>query len=305
MEGASLGVFMLSACASALLLEHPASPVRGLLPDPFLRRALMGLAMGATAVAIIHSPWGRRSGAHLNPGVTLAFARLGHVGRRDALGYVAGQFAGAALAIGLVSVPFGALLAAPTVRYVVTEPGPAGVIAALFAEAAISFGLVLVVLRTAASPRFAPFTGLAAGVLIALYITFEAPLSGTSMNPARSFASALGAGAWQHLWIYFVAPPLGMQLAAWVHACTDGRGECAKLDHRPGDACHFCGREAAGHAAGGSEANEPEASEAETPREVVAAPAHAARNLAAAAGVSMHEGGGIGSRGAERGGTTQ
>src|SRR5204863_18609 len=93
-EGAGLGLFMVSAAVMTTLLEHPSSPVRSELPDPLVRRAFMGLAMGLTAAALIYSPWGRRSGAHFNPAVTLTFLRLGKVSPLDAGGYVAGQFAG-------------------------------------------------------------------------------------------------------------------------------------------------------------------------------------------------------------------
>ena len=76
-EGACLGVFMISAFTFGTILEHPASPLHRVLPHPLLRRFLMGLAMGATAIAIIYSPWGKRSGAHINPSTTLTFFRLG------------------------------------------------------------------------------------------------------------------------------------------------------------------------------------------------------------------------------------
>src|SRR5262249_56805383 len=76
-EAAGLALFMISAGAFGTLLESPQSPVRGMLSDPLVRRALMGMAMGATAIGLIYSPWGRQSGAHFNPAVTLAFSRLG------------------------------------------------------------------------------------------------------------------------------------------------------------------------------------------------------------------------------------
>jgi hypothetical protein len=65
MEAAGLGLFMLSACGFTVLLFHPASPATRFVPDPFLRRALIGLAMGLTAVVLVYSPLGKRSGAHL------------------------------------------------------------------------------------------------------------------------------------------------------------------------------------------------------------------------------------------------
>ena len=88
---------MLSACLFTVLLFHPASPVRALVPSPFVRRLLMGLAMGGTAVGLNYSAWGKQSGAHYNPAVTLTFARLGRIAPRDAAAYVAAQFAGAVL----------------------------------------------------------------------------------------------------------------------------------------------------------------------------------------------------------------
>src|SRR5215470_443684 len=85
MEAAALGMFMVSACACGVLLEH----VAGLAS-----RLLGGIAMGLTAVAIISSPWGQRSGAHMNPALTLTFLSLGKIAAWDALFYVAAQFAG-------------------------------------------------------------------------------------------------------------------------------------------------------------------------------------------------------------------
>lgn len=240
-EGALLGAFMIAAGAFATMLEHPASPVHLALPDPFARRVLMGLAMGLTAVALIYSRWGKRSGAHFNPAVTLTFLRLGKIAPRDAAFYVVAQFAGGALgllAIGLVLRP---QLDDQHVGWVMTMPGAGGVGVALAAEAAISFVLMLVVLSVSNTPRIARATGCFAGCLVALWITFEAPLSGMSMNPARSFASAFAAGHWSALWIYFVAPPAGMLLAAQVFARARSRHAvlCAKLHHDNDEPCIF------------------------------------------------------------------
>jgi len=94
MEAAGLGIFMISACSFGALLEHPASPIRQAIANSFLRRILMGMAMGLTAISIIYSPWGKQSGAHLNPSVTLTFFRLGKVARWDAVFYVTAQFLG-------------------------------------------------------------------------------------------------------------------------------------------------------------------------------------------------------------------
>ena len=78
-EAGAIGTFMVSAAVFAAVLYYPSSPMSGAVSNELVRRALMGLAMGATAVAIIYSPWGQRSGAHMNPAVTLTFFRLGKV----------------------------------------------------------------------------------------------------------------------------------------------------------------------------------------------------------------------------------
>jgi hypothetical protein len=94
MEGAELGIFMISACVFSVLLDYPGSSVYRAIADPFVRRLLGGLAMAATAISIIYSPWGKQSGAHMNPALTLTFLRLKKVETPDALFYVVAQFLG-------------------------------------------------------------------------------------------------------------------------------------------------------------------------------------------------------------------
>jgi len=241
MEAAGLGLFMISASGFCVLLEHPASPVRQILSDPFTRRAFMGVAMGLTAVALIYSPWGQRSGAHYNPAVTLTFFRLGKVARRDLAGYIMAQFVGGVFGMIIATWILGAALAHPSVHYVATSPGPS-LAAAFLAEVGITALLMMVVLIVSNTPRIARLTGIFAGVCVALFITFEAPFSGMSMNPARTFASALAARDWTALWIYFIAPPLGMLAAAATYHGVRGAGRigCAKIDHPSNVRCIFC-----------------------------------------------------------------
>lgn len=246
-EAAALGLFMVSACAFGALLESPASPVHRVIVDPFVRRACMGLAMGLTAIGLIYSPWGKRSGAHMNPAVTLAFWRLGRVAGRDAFAYACAQCAGAVVAVFAMARLIGPPLTGPPVAYVQTLPGSAGVAWAFMAELAISMLLMLAVLSASARARVAPATGIIAGTLVALWITFEAPISGMSMNPARTLGSAVVAGRWEHLWLYWVAPPMGMLVAAELHRwfsrsvrVDSGALECAKLHHAAGVPCIFC-----------------------------------------------------------------
>jgi aquaporin Z len=243
MEAALLAAFMVSALSFTTLLEHPASPVHRALPDPVVRRALMGLAMGTTAVMLVYSPWGQRSGAHFNPALTLTYARLGKVAPADAAFYVAFQFAGAAAGTWLAVTALREAVGHPAVHFAVTVPGAFGVGAAFVAEAAISFGLMLTVLVTSNRPATAPYTPLFAGALVATYITLEAPISGMSMNPARTFGSASGAGVFDAFWLYCAAPLAGMLTAAecYRRAGAVRAVHCAKLYHGGSSRCIFCG----------------------------------------------------------------
>jgi aquaporin Z len=243
-EGAGLGLFMLIASLCATVLEHPASPVRAAVPDPVARRALMGLAMGSTVIALVYSPWGRRSGAHLNPALTLTFWRLGKVRGSDVAGYVAAQLVGGVAGTLLAAAVIGAALAAPEVNYIATVPGAAGRAGALAGEVAIGFTQMTAVLWLSNTPRLAPRTGLVAGVLVAIYIVVEAPLSGMSLNPARSLGPAALAHTFDTFWIYLAGPLTGMLLAAEAFVRTRGLAAvlCAKLHHGGGAPCPFnCG----------------------------------------------------------------
>jgi len=243
MEASLLGAFMVSACVFGALYEFPRSPVHQAIMSGFLRRVLMGMSMGLTAVAIIYSPWGKQSGAHINPSVTLTFLRLGKIRGWDALFYIASQFTGAAVGVSLVALVLGKAVSDPAVRYVVTTPGPRGPWVALLAEFVIATILMSAVLYFSNHHRLAGYTGLVAGLLVATYITLEAPFSGMSMNPARSFGSALPPMIWNGLWVYLTAPPLGMLFAAELYLWRRGRQavKCCKLHHDNNKRCIFCG----------------------------------------------------------------
>ncbi|HJR16772.1 MAG TPA: aquaporin [Gemmatimonadales bacterium] len=241
-EAALLGTFMLSACLFSTLLFYPVWPVAQLIPDAFQRRVLMGVAMGATAVALNYSAWGKQSGAHYNPAVTLAFARLGKIARVDVVGYVAAQFVGALAGVFLAELALRTMLAHSDVHYAVTRPGADGVVVAFIAEAVISWVLMTVVLTTSNRVNLAPYTGLFAGLLVTTFIAIEAPFSGMSMNPARTMGSGFWAHDWTAVWIYFTAPPIGMLLAAELYLRRHGPAGifCAKLHHQNEKRCVFC-----------------------------------------------------------------
>ena len=240
MEAAELAVFMVSAAVFTILLYHPASPAVRAIPAEFTRRALAGLAMGLTLIGLVYSPWGKRSGAHMNPAFTLTFWRLGKVAPWDAALYSLAQFVGGLGGILLIAAVAEPLLSHPSVNYVATLPGSGGPGLAFVAEAGISFVLVLVVLFLTNRGSAARFTGIVAGACVAAFIAFESPLSGMSMNPARTFGSALLPHLWHSLWIYFTAPPLGMLLAAEVYVLCECHVACAKFHHQNHFRCIFC-----------------------------------------------------------------
>lgn len=246
MEAICLGLFMVSAFTFGTILEHPASLVHRAIPDPLLRRLFMGLAMGSTAIAIIYSPWGKQSGGHINPSTTITFFRLGKVTTWDACFYIVFQFIGGLTGALLASFLLSPWASHPSVHYVVTTPGKAGPGMAFLAETVITFVLMTVILKTSNNMRLHKFTGLCAGALVATYITLEAPISGMSMNPARTLASAVPAHHWAGLWVYFTAPLIGMLAAAEVHVRMKGAQSvmCAKLHHENRTRCIFCGKPA-------------------------------------------------------------
>jgi aquaporin Z len=242
-EAFALGTFMVSACVFTILLEHPASPARQAIASPELRRVLMGVAMALTAVALIYSPWGKRSGAHMNPATTLTFFRLGKIKAVDAAFYAAAQVAGGIAGVALVAAIEPHAIQHPAVHYAATVPGQFGFAAAFLAEFAITFILMTAVLTAIGSKRSEQYAGLIAGGLVASYISVEAPISGMSMNPARTIASAILPGTWTGFWIYATAPAMGMLAAAelMLRLRRGSVPHCAKLHHRNSQRCIFCG----------------------------------------------------------------
>jgi aquaporin Z len=220
-EGWALGMFMISASVATVLLYDPRAPTFGLIENEFWKRALMALAMAGTAAAIIYSPWGKRSGAHMNPAFTLSFWVLGKINTVDAVYYGLFQFVGGLCGSLLSYVLTGGLLADPQANWAVTVPGPQGVAAALFSELIIAFILMFVV-AVMLNSKFDQLIGIVAGGLIFLYVLYESPYSGFGMNPARSFSSALPANTWTAFWVYLIAPPTGMLTAVFVHSYVLG-----------------------------------------------------------------------------------
>jgi aquaporin Z len=241
METGEMIVYLLLTCVFAALLQHPASPVRHFVPNNILRRALMGLAIGTTIMTIILSPWGKQSGGHINPAMTFAFYRLGKIAPWDAIFYGVAQFAGATCGVAIATFLLRGVAGDDAARYAATVPGVYGPTVAFVAELGISFLLMLTVLATTSRENLAAYTPYFVGSLYVVNITFETPLSGMSMNPARTFGPATYAGYGHALWIYFVAPTAGMLLAsaAFLRTRQGTPLYCAKLHHANDKRCIF------------------------------------------------------------------
>ena len=240
-EGTELAIFMISACVCTTLLFHSSHPALRVIPNAALRRSLMGVGMGITAVFIIRCPMGQRSGAHFNPAITLAYFRLGKIAKWDAVFYIVFQFIGGVFGVAVSALLLGKRLSAPSVDYAVTIPGRYGTAAAFGAELLMSALLMGAVLWMANRPSVARYTSYMVGVLIALYILLFAPVSGFSINPARTTGSAVIACVWTAAWVYFTAPLLGMIGAAEIYLRVYGADRilCAKLHPDPKYPCPF------------------------------------------------------------------
>jgi aquaporin Z len=231
-ELAGTAIMMAIGLGAVTLLWAPASPVPR-IPLERLRLLATGTIFAAGATLVVYSPIGQRSGAHLNPAVTLAFWRLGKISTPDALAYIVMQTAGAVAGAALVLALGGDL--AREVKLGMTAPGPGvSALAAVGWEAAITYALMFLILLCLSRPTIAPRTGFIAGSLVALLVMLEAPLTGTSLNPARSFAPALLVGDLSQIWIYGAGPIAGALIAAEMWKGRWGTRQaliCGKIYH--------------------------------------------------------------------------
>jgi aquaporin Z len=205
------------------------SPIAGVIPNEGVRRLITGFLFGTTGALIALSAVGKKSGAHINPIVTLGFWLMRKLDSRIAIGYVLAQFAGAVLgalpllAWGLMgrSVAFGATL--PGQGYTIQT--------VLLGEVTTTFAMVSLLAVFLGFRRIRPFTPAIFPLLYAVMVYAEAPISGTSTNPARSLGPAIVSGQWQGWWIYWVGPLIGAFAATLACSFLAKRIEVAKLYH--------------------------------------------------------------------------
>ncbi len=214
-EMAGTGLLVLAGLSVVILFFGAGSPVAALVPDSGIRRLVAGFLFGSAGASIAVSFLGKESGAHLNPVVTLAFWLKRKIGAGHAAGYILAQLAGAIL--GAWPLLFWGRMGA-SVDFGATVPGPEyGVWLALLGEAVTTFALIAGLFLFLGHPRIKRFTPLLFPVLYALMVYLEAPVSGTSTNPARSLGPALISGDWRGWWVYWAGPVLGTLAALGVH----------------------------------------------------------------------------------------
>lgn len=199
---------LLAVGLSFVILDFGAgSPVVRLIPDAGWRRLITGFLFGTTGALIAISPVGKISGAHINPVVTLAFHIKGKLSWQDTLGYLLAQFAGAVA--GCLPLLFWGPIGR-SVGFGNTTPGAGYTIwSALAGEVVTTMGLIVGLFLFLGHKKLRPFTPLLFPFLYALMVYVEAPLSGTSTNPARSLGPAVVSGIWSGWWIYFAGPLMG------------------------------------------------------------------------------------------------
>ena len=211
-----------------------------LVPSAAWRRVITGFLFGATGGLIALSPVGKHSGAHINPAVSAAFWLAGKLSPTHLAAYVAAQLAGAVLGA-LPLLAWGRLGRA--VDFGVTVPGPGiGLRFAFLGEAGTTFFLVAGLFFFLGRRRLRRFTPLLFPFLYAAMVFLEAPVSGTSTNPARSLGPEAVSGVWKAWWIYWLGPAAGTLMGVLVHRLPRLRrfeAEVAKLYHFEHDPFHI------------------------------------------------------------------
>nr|WP_255550835.1 aquaporin [Granulicella sp. dw_53] len=239
MEAVELCVLMVSICLSGTLIYSDVLPLSTL--SDLGKALLMGTAVGGTTVLIIRSPFGRRTGAHFNPALTLTYFFLGRIHPLDTIFYILSQFVGAMVGVFTAHEVLGVHLSAPPVSYVITIPGRYGNAVAFLAEFILSGVLMWLILFTTNRVHLINSTPFFVALITVFYYGFCSSLSGFSVNPARSFSSAFFASAWEGIWIYFLAPSSGMLTAALIYVRVKGKRQiyCAKVLHDMSSPCPF------------------------------------------------------------------
>ena len=227
------GVLLLAGLSLVIAMYGAGSPIAARIPDMHTRMIISGFIFGAIGGSIALSNVGKVSGAHINPVVTLGFWLMGKITTPVAIGYVVAQLAGAIVGC-LPLLLWGAM--GQSIDFASTVPGTGySTTAALIGEVVTTFGLVSALCIFIGYRPFRRFTPAMIPFLYAFMVPLEAPISGTSTNPARSLGPAVISGQWDGWWIYWLGPLLGMVVAILFFSFLGLKVEQAKLYHFESD----------------------------------------------------------------------
>jgi aquaporin Z len=232
-ELAGTALLVLGGLSVVIVMFGDGSPMVRLLPNEVVRTVVTSFLFGTIGSTIAVSRIGKESGAHINPAVTFGFWLMRKLDARAAAGYTIAQLLGACVgAVPLLawgsmgrSVSFGATIPGPGYSQAVVVIG----------EVVTTFGLVATLCVFLGFRRLRRYTPFVIPFLYAAMVPLEAPISGTSTNPARSFGPALISGRWDGWWIYWIGPALGTMAAILVCGSFARRIEVAKLYHFESD----------------------------------------------------------------------
>jgi aquaporin Z len=221
------GLLVLGGLSLVILLFGTGTPLSGVLPSEGWLRMISGFLFGSLGASIALSPVGRESGAHINPVVTLAFWLAGRLDYRTALAYAVAQLAGASVGA-LPLLAWGSL--GRSVAFGATLPGNGySTLTVLMGEVITTFALIAGLCVFLAFRKLRRFTPAMIPFLYAIMVPLEAPISGTSTNPARSLGPAIISGEWDGWWIYWIGPMIGAFVALLACSRFAKRIEVAKL----------------------------------------------------------------------------
>lgn len=228
-EFVGTALLVLVGLSAVIFINGKGSPILNLIPNDGTRRAITGFLFGTTGCLITLSPVGKISGAHINPMVSIAFWLRKNMQFKNMAGFVIAQMAGAA--IGCLPLLFWGEQG-KSIQYGATVPPQ--IDTAFIGEIWTTFVLIVVILFFTSNDKIKNFTPFTMPIIYCIMVFVEAPVSGTSTNPARSFGPAIISTVWNGYWLYWIAPIIGMLIAVLVFNVgwlKHLRSEVAKLYH--------------------------------------------------------------------------
>jgi len=201
-----------------------------LIADVHIALWVVGVCVGAVLLLLIRSSWGRRSGAHMNPAVSVALWLMGAFPGRWVLPYAAAQLAGSLAGAGLARLAWGRAVSAAPVGYAAVQPAPSwSAFMVSLAEAGCLVAVTLLIGFFLAYPTRSRRLPLCLAAATAVIVGVLGPLSGGATNPARQFGPALLSGTYGSFAVYLIAPVVGAALGAGIHRLLQRYGPARRV----------------------------------------------------------------------------